>query len=60
MRIAKFSHENGFKVHYYIPPKAWAWNSGRAIKLKKKYVEKIYSTTLKLIFSENIIVILSM
>ena len=42
MRIAKFSHENGFKVHYYIPPKAWAWNSGRAIKLKK-YVEKIYS-----------------
>lgn len=42
MRIAKFSHENGFKVHYYIPPKAWAWNSGRAAKLAK-YVDKIYS-----------------
>ena len=42
MRIAKFSHNNGFKVHYFIPPKAWAWNRSRAVNLSK-YVNKIYS-----------------
>ena len=42
MRIAKFSKRNGFKVHYYIPPKVWAWNRKRAYKLSK-YSDKIYS-----------------
>ena len=42
MRIAKFSHNNGFKVHYFIAPKAWAWNRSRAVSLSK-YVDKIYS-----------------
>ncbi|MFT7297795.1 MAG: lipid-A-disaccharide synthase [Sphingobacteriales bacterium] len=35
MKIAKFAKENGFKVIYYIPPKVWAWNTKRALKLKK-------------------------
>ena len=27
MRIAKFAHEKGIPVHYYIAPKVWAWNT---------------------------------
>lgn len=42
MKIAKFAKENGFEVHYYIPPKVWAWNTGRVKKIKK-YVDKVYS-----------------
>jgi lipid-A-disaccharide synthase len=34
MRVAKFAKQNGFKVFYYISPKVWAWNVGRAWKLK--------------------------
>ncbi len=42
LRIAKFSKIKGFNVHYFIPPKAWAWNRKRA-KTLSKYVDKIYS-----------------
>jgi len=42
MKIAKFAKENGFTVHYYIPPKVWAWNTSRVKKIKK-YVDKVYS-----------------
>src|SRR5690349_11775445 len=34
MRIAKFAKEKGIRVFYYISPKVWAWNTGRAWKLK--------------------------
>lgn len=34
MRMAKWCKENGFRVFYYISPKVWAWNTGRALKLK--------------------------
>ena len=30
MKIAAFAKENGVPVHYYIPPKVWAWNQKRA------------------------------
>ncbi len=30
MKIAAFAKENGIPVHYYIPPKVWAWNQKRA------------------------------
>ncbi|QDH81399.1 lipid-A-disaccharide synthase [Echinicola soli] len=42
MKIAKFAHDQGIPVHYYIPPKVWAWNQKRAFKLKK-YVDHLYS-----------------
>lgn len=42
MKIAQFAKENGIKVHYYIPPKVWAWNQKRALKLKE-YTDHIYS-----------------
>ncbi|GMQ29343.1 lipid-A-disaccharide synthase [Algoriphagus confluentis] len=42
MKIAAFAKENGIPVHYYIPPKVWAWNQKRAIKLKQ-ITNQIYS-----------------
>ena len=35
MRVAKFCRQNGIRVFYYISPKVWAWNTGRAKKLKR-------------------------
>ena len=42
LRLAKFAKKRGFKVHYLIPPKAWAWNQNRANTLSK-FVDRIYS-----------------
>jgi lipid-A-disaccharide synthase len=35
MRIAKFAKQKGIKVFWYISPKVWAWNQGRALTLKE-------------------------
>jgi len=40
LRIAKFAKQHGIKVFYYIPPKLWAWNKKRLIKIKK-YVDEV-------------------
>jgi lipid-A-disaccharide synthase len=42
MKIAAFAKEHGIPVHYYIPPKVWAWNQKRALKLKA-ICDQIYS-----------------
>lgn len=42
MKIAAFAKEHGIPVHYYIPPKVWAWNQKRALKLKQ-ITDQIYS-----------------
>jgi len=42
MKIAAFAKENNIPVHYYIPPKVWAWNQKRALKLKE-ITDHIYS-----------------
>jgi lipid-A-disaccharide synthase len=42
MKIARFAKSEGIPVHYYIPPKVWAWNQKRAYKLKA-YTDHIYS-----------------
>ncbi|MCE7055629.1 lipid-A-disaccharide synthase [Algoriphagus sp. AGSA1] len=42
MKIAAFAKENNIPVHYYIPPKVWAWNQKRALKLKA-ITNQIYS-----------------
>jgi lipid-A-disaccharide synthase len=34
LRVARFAKELGIKVFYYISPKIWAWNTGRAHKIK--------------------------
>ncbi|WP_187263266.1 lipid-A-disaccharide synthase [Pontibacter beigongshangensis] len=35
LRIARFAKAQGLKVFYYISPKIWAWNQGRAHTIKK-------------------------
>lgn len=42
MKIASYAKGLGIPVHYYIPPKVWAWNQKRAYKLKM-YTDQIYS-----------------
>ena len=41
MKMARWAHEHGFKVHYYIAPKVWAWKEWR-VKQIKKYVDRLY------------------
>lgn len=38
LRLAKWAKKEGFKVIYYIAPKAWAWRASRAVTIKK-YVD---------------------
>jgi lipid-A-disaccharide synthase len=40
LRIAKFARKRGFRVFYYIAPKAWAWKQSRVYKIKK-YVHQL-------------------
>ncbi len=40
-KIAKFAHEHGLRVYYYIAPKVWASREGRIRKLRK-YVDKLF------------------
>jgi len=42
MKMAKFAKAKGIPVHYYIPPKVWAWNQKRAYTLKRN-VDHLYS-----------------
>ncbi|MDA0784003.1 MAG: hypothetical protein O2814_05620 [Bacteroidetes bacterium] len=41
LRIAKWAKSQGITVHYYIAPKAWAWNTGR-IKTMRRAIDKLY------------------
>ena len=40
LRIAKWAHQKGIKVVYYISPQIWAWKESR-VKGIKKYVDKM-------------------
>ena len=41
LKIARFAHENGIKVYYYIAPKVWASREGRIARLKR-YVDRMF------------------
>jgi lipid-A-disaccharide synthase len=41
LRMARFAHEQGISVTYYIPPKVWAWKASR-IKQLQQYVTHLY------------------
>ena len=41
LKIAKFTHAQGFKNLYYISPQVWAWKKGR-IKTMRKVLDMMY------------------
>jgi lipid-A-disaccharide synthase len=41
LRMAKWAHEQGIKVDYYISPTVWAWKEGR-VETIKQYVNKLF------------------
>ncbi len=41
LRMARFAHEHGIKVLYYISPQIWAWKQNR-VKQVKAYVDGMY------------------
>lgn len=41
LRMARWASKRGFRVHYYIPPKVWAWNESRVKKLKA-YTDQVF------------------
>ena len=41
LRMAKFAHNKGFRVFFYISPTVWAWKQSRVYTIKK-YVDKMF------------------
>ena len=41
LRIARFIHDLGIRVFYYISPQVWAWKKGR-VKTIKAYVDRMF------------------
>jgi lipid-A-disaccharide synthase len=41
LRVAKFAHQKGMKVFYYISPQIWAWKQSRVHEIKR-YVDKMF------------------
>ncbi len=41
LRMAKWAHDHGIKVLYYISPTVWAWKQNRVFQIQK-YVAKLY------------------
>ena len=41
LRMAKFAHDNGLKVFYYISPQVWAWKRRRVKKIKESVDEML-------------------
>ncbi|GAB3563364.1 lipid-A-disaccharide synthase [Spirosoma luteolum] len=42
LRMAAFAKQHGIRVFYYIAPKVWAWNPGRARKIKAS-VDRLFT-----------------
>lgn len=41
LRMAKWAHQKGIRVFYYISPQLWAWNTRRVHQIKKN-VERMF------------------
>ncbi len=41
LRMAKFAHQAGLRVFYYISPQVWAWKKSRVHKIRK-YVDRMF------------------
>jgi len=42
LKMAKFAHQQGIRVFYYISPKIWAWKQKRVFAIKK-YVDRMFT-----------------
>lgn len=42
LRMARFAQKHGIRVFYYIAPKVWAWNPGRARNIKAS-VDRLFT-----------------
>lgn len=42
LKMARFAHQRGLPVFYFIAPKVWAWKEWR-VKQIKEYVDRVYS-----------------
>ena len=40
-RVAKIAHGLGIPVYYFIPPKIWAWRTGR-VRFLQRYVKRLF------------------
>ncbi len=41
LRVARWAKQRGYSVHYYIAPKAWAWNR-RRVDTMAKCIDRLY------------------
>lgn len=41
MKMARWAHEQGIRVFYYIAPKVWAWREGR-VKALQRYIDRLF------------------
>lgn len=41
-RVARIAHALHIPVYYFIPPKVWAWRTGR-VKFLRRYVRRVFS-----------------
>lgn len=41
LKVAKYAHNLGIKVHYFISPKVWVWKEWR-VKDIRRYVDRMY------------------
>ena len=41
LKMAKWAHQHGIKVFYFISPTVWAWKADRALIIKE-YVDRLY------------------
>ena len=41
LKVAKYAHNLGIKVHYFISPKVWVWKQWR-VKDIRRYVDRMY------------------
>jgi len=42
LKMAKFAHQEGLKVFYYISPKVWAWKQKRVFQIKEN-VDRMFT-----------------
>lgn len=41
MKMARWAHEHGIRVFYYIAPKVWAWREWR-VKAMRRYIDRLF------------------